>query len=357
MTPLTYYLEQCRNTLIESDDRQLEALDHLEHTFRALLAEKKQRESRLSILRKPKSIKGCYLQGGVGIGKTFLMDLFFQSLPFKEKKRLHFHEFMKMIHAQLTKHQGKKNPIRLIAHELAKKHIIICLDELFVSDIADAMILAGLLKALFDYGVCLVTTSNVIPNHLYERGLQRSQFLPAIALLNKHTHVIQMETKNDYRLRHSHHTQVFYFSNEATTDAKMEHHFSSLSNNEFISYDPLMINDRMINVVKRSHDVIWFDFKDLCNTPRCQLDYLVIAEKYKTILLSHVPVIPPESRNKISLFIHLIDVLYNAGTKLILSASERVDQLYPQGPKFFEYQRTCSRLLEMQSEHYFLREK
>lgn len=357
MTPLKYYKEKCQAGVIVEDAQQLIALHSLERVFAELLTEYQKRSGFTSFFRHPQLVKGLYLWGGVGIGKTFLMDCFFHSLPFKQKKRMHFHQFMQRIHQQLTIHQGESDPLQVIAAELAKETIVLCFDEFYVSDIADAMILGGLIKALFARGVCLVCTSNIAPDELYKYGLQRLQFLPAIALIKDNTEVVNIKSSVDYRLRHLQEAGVFYTPLGKTADDNMEKTFNILAKGQSFLTGSVLINDRPIKVKKQTDDLIWFDFKDICTVPRSQNDYLVIAEKYQTVFISDIPIIPPEEKDTICLFVCLIDVLYDARIKLVISAAEPVAEIYSKGFMVLEYTRTHSRLLEMQSKDYFMGEE
>lgn len=353
MTPIDYYYDQLKQGIIFEDPEQLNALQHLQRVYNDLIIEYKRRSSWLSSFRKSHLIKGLYLWGGVGIGKTFLMDCFFHSLPFKQKKRMHFHQFMQEVHNALTRHQGEKDPLQVIAKEFAANEMVLCFDEFYVSDITDAMLLGRLLKALFDQKVCLVTTSNVAPDDLYKHGLQRSQFLPAIAMLKKETEVIHISSAIDYRLRHLKEAGVFYTPLNAEADDNMEKSFKTLIENQSISTEPINLYGRSIKIIKRAGNIIWFDFNDICRVPRSQKDYLGIAEQYKTVFISNIPVIQEREKDTICLFISLIDVLYDARVRLVISAEEPVPQLYSRGYMILEYTRTHSRLLEMQSVDYF----
>lgn len=355
MTPLDYYHEQVRGGLIVEDPQQLRALQHLEKLRQRLLRENLKRAGLFASLRKAKRVKGLYLWGGVGIGKTFLMDCFYHSLPFSKKLRLHFHPFMSYVHTELKKHQGKKDPLQIVATELAQQVLVLCFDEFFVSDVADAMLLGRLLEALFAEGVCLVATSNVSPDELYKNGLQRQHFLPAIALLKKEVEVLHLSGQVDYRLRHLKHVGVFYIPNDETAQDNMEKSFALLSNNESVHSEAIELFGREIPIIKQAGSIIWFDFKVICGVPRSQEDYLALAKKYSTIFVSDVPILSPQARDKISLFIKLVDVLYDARVRLVLSAEAGLDKIYSQGRLHFEYTRTHSRLLEMQSEDYFLK--
>lgn len=354
MTPLEYYQDQCAKGAISADPEQLAALQYLQRIYENLLTEYKKRQNILAFLRKPQMVKGLYLWGGVGIGKTFLMDCFYSCIPFPHKMRMHFHQFMQVIHQELKKYQGKKDPLQLIAKDIARKTMLLCFDELFVSDITDAMLLGRLFRALYNNGVCLVTTSNVPPDDLYKNGLQREQFLPAIALLKENTDVIHIPTAVDYRLRHLKEAGVFYSPLDDAARISMEKSFVALAGDHPVSTKPVMILDRPIKIKKRAGDVVWFEFKDICTVPRSQNDYLVIAKEFSAVLISDVPVIPPNAKDMICLFISMVDVFYDARTRLVISAAEPVAEIYSRGYMILEFTRTHSRLLEMQSTDYFL---
>ncbi|MBV9575833.1 MAG: AFG1 family ATPase [Gammaproteobacteria bacterium] len=352
MNPLNFYQEQCNKGFIIPDARQLTVMQHLQEIYFHLIKERKKRRYFSAFLRKPKLVKGLYLCGNVGIGKTFLMDTFYHCLPFPEKKRMHFHQFMRFIHQQLKMNQGKKDPLQKIAKTLAQDTQVLCFDELFVADIADAMILGRLFKALFSVGICIMITSNVVPDDLYKNGLQRKQFLPAIDLLKRHTEVLQVDSLIDYRLRHNKNACAFYTPNDAFAHQEMEKYFSLLAQDKIISREPIIICERVIPVKKHTDNIVWFDCKTLCSSPRSQQDYLAIAEKYRTIFISDIPII--HAKDMITLFIHLIDVLYNAHVQLIFSSATTINKIYTHDYMQFEYARTSSRLIEMQSENYFL---
>lgn len=357
MTPLDYYQEQCRQGIVLEDAQQLMALQYLQALYHELVSEQKKRNSLFAFLRPAKSVQGLYLWGGVGIGKTFLMDCFYHCLPMAQKKRVHFHQFMRFVHAELKKYQGKKDPLQHIAKALAKETRILCFDELLVTDITDAMLLGRLLRALFSQGVCLVATSNVAPDDLYKNGLQRPLFLPAIAMLKKHMHVISLTTTADYRLRHLQHAGVYFTPDDEIADEEMEKCFALLSQGETYLQEPIEICGRRITIKKQAGDMVWFDFDKICAVPRSQHDYLAIAEKYSTILISHIPIIPSQAKDTISLFIRMVDVFYDARVRLVISAAASVDKLYEHGYLAFDFARTRSRLLEMQSQAYFMRER
>lgn len=356
ITPLDYYQEKCRQKIISEDPEQLAAMQQLQRVYLDLLVENRKRRAFLSFMHKPTLVKGLYLWGGVGIGKTFMMDCFYQCLPFPQKMRMHFHQFMKLVHQKLNQYQGKKNPMELIAKDISRQAIVLCFDELFVSDITDAMLLGHLFRALFRYGVCLVTTSNTEPDDLYKNGLQREQFLPAIDSLKEMTTVIHIPTVVDYRLRHLKEAGVFYSPLNDAARENMEKSFNSLINSNLVSTEPVMILDRLIKIKKMAGKIIWFEFAEICKVPRSQNDYLAIAEKFNTVFISDIPIIPDSAKDTICLFISMVDVFYDARVRLVISAAEPVSEIYSRGYMIMEYARTHSRLLEMQSTDYFLAE-
>jgi cell division protein ZapE len=356
ITPLDYYRDQCNTGMIFEDPQQLNAIQHLQQIYTEILDEHAKRYGILSLLHKNHLVQGLYLWGGVGIGKTFLMDCFYHCLPFQQKMRMHFHQFMQLVHQELRKHQGEKDPLEAIAKQLAKQTILVCFDEFFVSDITDAMLLGRLFKALFKQKVCLVTTSNVAPDDLYKNGLQREQFLPAIAMLKQNTEVLHLPTVIDYRLRHLKEAGVFYSPLDEAARLNMEKSFAALAGEEKIFEGHITVLDREIKIIKRTEKIVWFDFADICTVPRSQNDYLAIAKEYSTVFISNVPIIPPNAKDMICLFISMVDVFYDARVRLVISAAEPVAELYSRGYMILEYTRTHSRLLEMQSTDYFLAE-
>lgn len=281
---------------------------------------------------------GIYLWGPVGCGKTFLMDRFFHALPFAEKERLHFHRFMLFVHQSLKAYQGQANPIKKIAQNFAKHARILCFDEFYVSDIADAMILANLLKALFSQGVTLVATSNLSPHALYANGLQRDKFLPAIDLINHHTRVLEMKSSVDYRLA--------YFSGHPL------YHVGSMDNAFERHHEVIVINDRKVLTEGICDNAVWFSFAVLCQSARHTHDYIEIARCYRTVYLSDVPIMRATDEDAARRFIALVDEFYERHVILIISAAAPLTAIY-QGNRYrLEFQRTISRLTEMQSKTY-----
>ncbi|MFT4853025.1 MAG: cell division protein ZapE [Bacteroidia bacterium] len=297
-----------------------------------------------------------YFWGGVGRGKTYLMDLFFDALPFANKQRMHFHRFMRHVHQQLQALQGEPNPLLGIADDFAAQYRVLCFDEFFVSDITDAMILAGLLDALLARGVVLVATSNVAPVNLYRDGLQRSKFLPAIALLVAKTTILNVDGGVDYRLRVLQDAEIFHSPLDAAADASLARSFKSLSPNAGRPDVSLEIEGRNIPSRRCGDGVVWFEFSALCEGPRSQNDYIELAMQFQTVLVSNVPQFTPQHEDAARRFISLVDEFYDHNVKLIMSAAVPILALYKGERLVFEFQRTESRLQEMQSQEYLARE-
>lgn len=352
-TPLTTYLLKCQQGEIEKDSHQLAVMEAFDRVFHQLNAERDKRRF-LSWFRRKKRVKGLYIWGGVGLGKTFMMDCFYHCIPFDDKMRMHFHQFIAMIQEQLKLHQGEKNPIDHIVRELAETTDVLCLDEFIVKDIVDAMLLERLLTALFKYGVCVMMTSNTEPDRLYERGLQRHSFLPAIALIKNEMEVIHLASQKDYRMAYIESAGVYYTPDNASSAEQLGKAFELLSHHQPVSEEPLTLFGRTLPVMKRTEDCVWFDFDVICRPPRSQLDYLEISRQFTHVFISHVPVISPAARDTIALFIKMIDVFYDARTRLVMSAAGSVDALYKDGSYAQDYQRTRSRLMEMQSSGWYV---
>ncbi len=306
----------------------------------------------LARFSKPKQLPGLYIYGEVGRGKTFLMDLFYQSLPFPEKKRVHFHHFMQQIHQRLARLGDISDPLDVICEAYAKECRVLCFDEFFVTDIGDAMLLSGLLEGLFSRNVTLVTTSNLPPHLLYPDGLQRARFLPAIALLEKHCQVIRLDAAGDYRLRALTNAKIYLTPIAPETTQSLNGLFESLVASEIETNVALEINERKIIAYKVAGDVCWFEFSQLCDGPRSAHDYIELAREFQTIVLSDVPQFDVNSEDSARRFMFLVDEFYDRKVNLILSAAAPAPELY-QGKRFqFEFQRTVSRLIEMQTREY-----
>ena len=338
---------------IEADPAQQAAAQRLQLFFDQLLAFKVARRSRLrKLLVHPQLPKGVWFWGGVGRGKSFLMDCFFASVPYKRKKRIHFHAFMQQIHRDLDKYKGEPDPMLKVAAQVAQDVRLLCFDEFHVSDIADAMILGRLLDGLFARGVILVMTSNYPPDMLYPNGLHRESFLPTIALLNRQLDVFEVEAGIDYRLRALEQVEIYHHPADAAAEKKMLDYFRMVAGEEGKQGGHIAVLGRHINTLRRGHGVIWFDFRTLCGGPRSQNDYLEIARSYHTVLLSHIPKMTAAQASEARRFTWLVDVFYDHKVKLIATADVAAEELYTEGTQASEFKRTVSRLTEMNSREY-----
>jgi cell division protein ZapE len=300
-------------------------------------------------------VRGLYLWGTVGRGKTWLMDLFVDTLPFAEKRRVHFHRFMQGIHADMQRLKGRPEPLRAVAAETAAHCRVLCLDEMQVNDITDAMIMGGLLQALFERGVCLVTTANVAPDGLYRAGLQRDRFLPAIALIHRHCEILELPGPTDYRLRRLRQAPVYLTPLDRHAETALARYFSDVTAARHRHVEPIIINGREIPAVAWGDGAVWFNFDVICHIPRSKLDYVELARCFHTVLLSNLRRLDDDRSNIAHRLITLIDALYDRNVNLIASAEAPVTELYLGRDLAFEFQRTASRLIEMQSHDYLAR--
>lgn len=335
-----------------SDPAQLRAVDALDRCAREWQDYLDQRSSTLKrMINRPGIPRGVYMHGGVGRGKSFLMDSFFNAVPLKRKVRLHFHEFMREVHRQLQELQGVVNPLEELAKKIARRYRLICFDEFHVSDVTDAMILHRLLAALFVNRVGFVTTSNFHPDKLYPGGLHRDRILPAIELLKARLEIVAVDNGTDYRSRTLEQARLYHTPLGSDADAQMTRTFEQLA--EVHDEDPVLhIEARQIAARRKAGGVVWFDFKTLCGGPRSQNDYLEIASQFHTVLLSDVPQMPVRMASEARRFTWLVDVLYDRRVKLIVSAEVAPELLYTEGPLLHEFPRTVSRLTEMQSKEF-----
>jgi len=340
-----------------ADPAQLRAVEALERCAQEWAHFKEKRSNALKkLINRPEIPRGVYMFGGVGRGKSFLMDCFYNAVPLRRKTRLHFHEFMREVHRELSGLQGTVNPLDELAKRISKKYRLICFDEFHVADITDAMILHRLLAALFDNGVGLVTTSNFKPDDLYPNGLHRDRIKPAIALLNQKLEVINVDNGTDYRRRTLEQLELYHVPLGAVADAAMRDAFDRLA--ECPDENPVLhIEAREIRSRRKAGGMVWFDFKTLCGGPRSQNDYLEIATQYHTVLLSDVPHMPMRMASEARRFTWLVDVLYDRRVKLILSAEVAPELLYQEGPLAHEFPRTVSRLNEMRSSEFLALER
>ena len=358
MTPLERYQADLKRPDFFHDAAQETAVRHLQRLYDELIAADKGSAGVFGKLfgKKPQGpVKGLYFWGGVGRGKTYLVDTFFDALPFEKKMRTHFHRFMKRVHEEMRTLKGEKNPLTIIGKRFADEAKVICFDEFFVSDITDAMILATLMEELFKNGVSLVATSNIVPDGLYKDGLQRARFLPAIALLKQHTEIVNVDSGIDYRLRALEQAELFHWPLGDAAEESLQKSFVSLLPEHCVvqENEALMIENRAIVARKVGDDVAWFDFRELCDGPRSQNDYIELGKIFHAVLLSGVEQMSVTTDDIARRFINMVDEFYDRNVKLIISAEVELKDLYTGGRLSFEFQRTLSRLLEMQS-HEFL---
>jgi cell division protein ZapE len=335
-----------------ADEAQLRAITALERCENEWLDYLQRRRGRLAkLLVRPPIPRGVYMHGGVGRGKSFLMDCFYQSVPLKRKTRLHFHEFMREVHRELHELRGTANPLEELGRRISRRYRLICFDEFHIADVTDAMILHRLLDALFANRVSIVTTSNFHPDGLYPNGLHRDRILPAIELLKQQLEVLGVDAGTDYRQRTLAQVEVYLTPLDGHADDKMRSAFEQLA--EAADEDPLLrIEQRELRARRRAGGVVWFDFAQLCGGPRSQNDYLELASRFHTVLLSGVPEMSPRLASEARRFTWLVDVLYDRHVKLILSAAVPPEALYTEGPLSHEFPRTASRLREMQTAAY-----
>jgi len=341
----------------QHDPAQQAALRELDRIHAALLAA----PGRAGLLSKlfgggPEPVRGLYLWGGVGRGKTFLIDLFFDGVPIEDKRRTHFHRFMREVHAQLRAHAGERDPLAAIAKQWRANLRVLVLDEFFVTDIGDAMLLARLLERLFAEGVVLVTSSNIAPSGLYQDGLQRARFLPAIALIETHCAVVHLDSPHDYRLRALTRSPVYRAPLDAQSDAWLATRWDELSRGSPHEAGPLVVDSRPIPVRGLAEGEAWFDFAALCEGPRGTADYIEIAREFHTVLLGGIPRMDAQRDDAARRFVHLVDELYDRHVNLVCTADAAPQALYAGERLRGAFERTASRLVEMQSAEYLARE-
>ena len=361
MTPLQRYQHDLARPDFMADQAQAHAVAMLQDLYDRLLAREEAERGFGSRLRRLLGAqqtpeRGLYFWGGVGRGKTYLVDTFFESLPFERKLRVHFHRFMQRVHQELTALAGEKNPLELVADRIASEARIICFDEFFVSDIADAMLLGGLMEALFQRGVSLVATSNIVPKELYKDGLQRARFLPAIDLIEQHTLVVNVDSGVDYRLRTLEQAELWHHPLDAAAEVALQHNFSALANGAPVAEAVIDINHRLVTLRGSVEGIAWVHFDEVCRKPRSASDFIELGRVFQTVLLEGVPILDSDSEDAARRFINLVDEFYDRSVKLIITAESAPEQLYQGSRLSFEYQRTLSRLLEMQSREYLARE-
>lgn len=362
MTPLERYQADLLRGNFSADLAQSAAVEHSQVLYDSLLAEYEKNKRLFNRIKKrlqkknKKPIKGLYFWGGVGRGKTYIADAFYNSLPFPEKTRVHFHRFMQMIHHELRQLKNIEDPLQCVADKIVSGTWVLCFDEFHVSDITDAMLLGGLLEALFDRGVILVTTSNEAPDQLYWDGLQRERFMPAIDLVKQHTLVVNVDSGIDYRLRFLDKAEIYHYPLDDKASAMLRDNFEYIAPEEGTDDVVLDIEGRPIKTVRCADGVVWFDFREICDGPRGPSDYIEIARLYQTVFISNIPVMEEADNDRAKRFMTLVDEFYDRNVKLILTAASLPENLYNGKRLAKSFRRTVSRLLEMHTHDYLAKQ-
>lgn len=357
MTPVEKYQQLLADPQFFEDPEQRRVVDLLEALYQILKLREKRSRGLFGRLgrRNQAPVTGLYLWGGVGRGKTMLMDLFYECLPPADRLRMHFHRFMQRVHRELTALAGTSDPLKVVAEGIAAQTNVLCFDEFFVSDIGDAMILGELFEQLFARGVTLVATSNVEPDRLYENGLQRRRFLPAIDAIKRHTRVHCLDSATDYRLRVLERAEIYHVPLDGAAERSLSRSFHALAPEPPEENVALVIENRTIRARMVAEDVAWFEFAELCEGPRSQNDYIELSRIFHAVLISNVRRFTSRDEDAARRFISLVDEFYDHNVKLILSADAPIESLYAGERLRFEFERTKSRLLEMQSHEYLSR--
>ncbi len=352
LSPAERYAQALASGQFMPDDAQAQAVHELERVWQELIQRYKASKKAFRRFRRQTAPQGVYMWGGVGRGKTWLMDQFYDSIPFRRKTRMHFHHFMQHVHRELNKLSGQRNPLDSVADQIYKDAVVICFDEFFVSNVTDAMILSDLFQKLFHRGITLVATSNIAPDGLYKNGIHRDRFIPTIEMVKKHCQVLNVDAGVDYRLRVLKQAQLFKSPLTQDNQNWMAQRFSALTNTQHHSSEPIIINQRVVETIAHTEDVLWCEFSELCFKPRSPADFIEIANIYNTVLVSNVPHLTDFLSEGTRRFIYLVDEFYDRGVKLLLTSEDSIIEIY-QGEKLaFEIERTRSRLLEMQSDDY-----
>ncbi|MGE8572054.1 MAG: cell division protein ZapE [Acinetobacter amyesii] len=352
ISPAERYAQALASGQFLPDQEQAQAVHELDRVWQELIQRFKASKKAFRRFRRQTAPKGVYMWGGVGRGKTWLMDQFYDSVPFRRKTRMHFHHFMQYVHRELNKLSGQRNPLDLVADQIYKEAVVICFDEFFVSNVTDAMILSDLFQKLFTRGITLVATSNIAPDGLYKNGIHRDRFIPTIEMVKKNCVILNVDSGVDYRLRVLKQAQLF--KSPLTHEHKlwMAQRFTALTQTQKVSQEPIIINQRIVETIGHTEDVLWCEYSELCLKPRSPADFIEIANIYNTVLVSNVPHMTDYLSEGTRRFIYLVDEFYDRGVKLLLTSEDTIIELY-QGEKLaFEIERTRSRLLEMQSDDY-----
>ena len=358
LTPWQTYQADLQQPEFLYDAAQENAVKELQRLYDELTHPEQKRTWRVKLqnkfgkgMQKP-CIQGLYFWGGVGRGKTYLVDTFYECLPFKAKMRIHFHRFMHRVHQELKTLSGQADPLKTIAKRFAKETKVICFDEFFVSDITDAMILGTLMEELFTHGIVLVATSNIIPDDLYRNGLQRARFLPAIELINQNTRIVNVDSGVDYRLRTLEQAEIYHFPLDNQANKNLHKYFSQLAPELGVENQAIEIESRQIPTLHYADGVVMFEFRAICDGPRSQTDYMELSRLYHTVLIANVEQMGQATDDIARRFIAMVDEFYERNVKLILSAEVSMETLYSDGQLSFEFRRCLSRLKEMQSHDY-----
>ena len=352
LSPAERYAQAIASGQFMPDDAQAQAVHELERVWQELIQRYKASKKAFRRFRRQTAPRGVYMWGGVGRGKTWLMDQFYDSIPFRRKTRMHFHHFMQHVHRELNKLSGQRNPLDAVADQIYKEAVVICFDEFFVSNVTDAMILSDLFQKLFHRGITLVATSNIAPDGLYKNGIHRDRFIPTIEMVKKHCQVLNVDAGVDYRLRVLKQAQLFKSPLTHDNQNWMAQRFSALTNTQHYSSEPIIINQRIVETIAHTEDVLWCEYSELCLKPRSPADFIEIANIYNTVLVSNVPHLTDFLSEGTRRFIYLVDEFYDRGVKLILTSEDSIIEIYDGEKLAFEIERTRSRLLEMQSDDY-----
>lgn len=351
-SPLQQYEQALLSGNFSEDSQQRQAMTYLDDVYQNIVKNRENKKSFFSFFKSHEMPKGLYMWGGVGRGKTWMMDMFFDSLPKERKMRLHFHHFMKRVHHELNQLKGQSDPLQKVADIIYQEADVICFDEFFVSNVSDAMILGDLFGMLFNKGITLVATSNIAPDGLYKNGIHRDRFLPAIEQVKKHTTVMNIDAGIDYRLRVLQQAELYVSPLTDESQSWLQERFNALSQNQVVYHEPIIINGREIEVIAKTENILYCNFRALCMSPRSASDFIEIANQFSTVLIDNIPELNDIVADPTRRLIYLVDEFYDRRVKLLMRAEQSILELY-QGEKLaFEIERTRSRLLEMQSQDY-----